>query len=464
MTIVNVGRITLQVERRAQRRTFVERLLAQIEAKVGYVVKRCIETALEAEVSLLLERERYERHSTHTGRRGAAQCQRCGSRELSMFQRNGHYVRHVDTGWGRLPIDMPQVECACNGAVQLPLQTLRPYQRFWDDLEAEMRGQYGQGLSLREVKANLDEQLHASTGLRTVNERVHQVAALVPGWREHPLAAVPPVVRLDGLWLTLMEATGKRKRDRLGRQRAVKRGHKRPILAAQGLWPKQGHSEIVAWVIGQAEDAASWLRLMEQMYQRGLSLENGLCLVVGDGSPGLEAARQRFYWRIPFQRCIFHKLRNLWQALSPPEDMDKKAARLYKRRLIRQAAQIWQAEDEELACWLQRDFSRQWQVEQPKAVATLERDFDLTLTFYQVQAAAIQQGQTWPAHLLRTTSPLEREFRSHRKRLRLASLFHSALGLQAVFHLLLIRQRTKLAALSPNQWKLVMERQLAAYY
>ena len=98
---------------------------------------------------------------------------------------------------------------------------------------------------------------------------------------------------------------------------------------------------------------------------------------------------------------------------------------------------------------------------QPAAIATLQRDFDDTLTFYRVQAAAAQRGESWPAHSLRTTSHLEREFRAWRRRLRGAVLFHSSRGLTAVVHQILIRRMFTRQDAPPGTWQLSLERALA---
>ena len=57
VTIVHVGALTLQVGGKGARREYVEGLIAQIEESVRRVVTRCIEEALEAEVTTLLKRE-----------------------------------------------------------------------------------------------------------------------------------------------------------------------------------------------------------------------------------------------------------------------------------------------------------------------------------------------------------------------------------------------------------------------
>jgi transposase-like protein len=440
---------------------YVEDLIAEIGGQVRKVVGRCIEEALEAEVTALLGREWYERRNPPGERRVAARCNRCGSRDAQDFRRDGHYLRHLDTKWGRVRISVPQAECVCGGAVKIPFQTLRPRQRVWDDLEQEVRERYGWGMSLRWIKEWLDARLSSSVGLRMLNERVRQLSCLVPGWRKRTMEQVPPVVRVDGIWVTLMERTGELKSDSLGRHRAVKTGRKVPILVAQGVWPASGRQEVVAWVLGRAEDEASWEALLTQMWDRGIHPEHGFRLLVGDGSAGLEEARSTVYWDVPFQRCVFHKLRNIWRDIITPEELEGKAARAYKRRIIRSAARIWYAPDEKEARRRQRLLCQRWREAQPLAVATIRRDFDATLTFYQAQAQAIQQGEAWPARRLRTTSPLEREFRAVRRRAANAVLFHSPSGLAAVFHQLVVRRAVSRTQALPGAWQLRLERDLA---
>jgi hypothetical protein len=65
-------------------------------------------------------------------------------------------------------------------------------------------------------------------------------------------------------------------------------------------------------------------------------------------------------------------------------------------------------------------------------VQTLARDFEDTLAFYTLQKEAALRDEQWPAHQLRTTSPLERMFRVFRQRYRKAILLHSVTGLQAI--------------------------------
>ena len=459
--IVQVGSLNLQVEYDRSARAFKEQLIAEITRQLLQVIGRCIEAALEREVTEILGREWYERRRDQKRGWVEAYCCRCGSHDRRRFSRNGHYTRKLSTHWGRVEINVPQIECLCGGMVRMPFQTIRRRQRMWDDLEGEIREEYGWGKSLRWLKKCVDRKLGGSVGLRTLNQRMHELAELAPRWQAEELADVPPVVRVDGLWVTLMFDTKEKKKDKLGRQRVVKKAKKVPLLVAQGVWPQSERQEVVAWVIGDAENEESWEALLTQMFQRGICPERGLRLLVADGAPALLPARKTVYWDVPFQRCVFHKLRNIWRAIVLPEGLEGKAAKAYKRRFIRSAARIWQAATEKEARRLQRKFCKKWAERQPKAIATLQRDFDDTLTFYTVQEVAALRGESWPAHCLRTTSHLEREFRAWRRRLRGAVLFHSSRGLTAVVHQILIRRMFTRDGAPPGTWQLSLERALA---
>lgn len=430
MTIVPIGSLFLQVPASDTPR-FAQELCAVLEMQIREVVERCLEEVLETEVERMLGRKRHVRRRKAKGQRVEVRCSRCFSHERQHFRRNGHYRRKLDTRWGRVGIDVPQVVCVCGGNVRLSFQTLRRGQRIWHDLEWDVLVNYERGLSYRQIKADWDQCLGSSVGLRTLNRRVLALDGDGLPARPWVKGEVPPVIRLDGIWITVMFPTGKTRIDRMGRKRLVKQAKKVPILAAQGIWPLSEKTSLLAWVRADGEDTASWQQFLEQLYEAGLTPQNGLALLVADGSPGLLAARENVYWTTPLQRCVFHKLRNLAQALTLPVDLDRQVGRRLRTQFLRQAARIWQASSETEARQRYDAFCQQWQSVQPKAIRTLQNDFEATLTFYAVQEQAAARNEDWSAHLLRTTSPLERTFRDFRRRYRLAVLFHSDAGARA---------------------------------
>lgn len=431
MTIVPIGNLPLQVPESGSTE-FVLELVEQMSSMILHLVSRCIEESLETEVERILGRQRYVRRRRVKQKEGRVYCSRCRSHQRRDFRRNGHYLRQLALHWGRVKVQVPQAKCQCGGNVRLRYQTLRTGQRIWEDLRLEIQAEYGRGLSYRQIKVDLDRRLESSVGLRTLNQQVLALGSEEGSFPCLKSGEIPPVVRVDGIWITVMFATGETKTDRAGRKRPVKQAKKVPILAAQGVWPSTGRTCLLAWMRAEGEDAASWQTFLERLYEAGLSPENGLCMLVSDGGTGFRAAYENVYWQVPLQRCVFHKLRNLARAIRTPSEMDRQAAHEFRTEFLRTAARIWQAADEVEARQLYNAFCATWQSQQPKAIRSLARDFDDTLTFYAVQEQVALRGELWPAHLLRTTSPLERMFREFRQRYRKAILFHSAVGLQAV--------------------------------
>jgi putative transposase len=461
MPIVSVGKQPLQVvETASNRQEFIEQLEQELGRVVRTVVSQCLATALEEEVNRLLGRKLYARRR-HSGARESPRtaCNGCHSHKASDFRRNGHRERGLETHWGHVIVSVPQIECQCGHAVQVRYQTLQPRQRFWDDLGQEIRAEYTRGLSLRYLKDRLDPLLGGSVGLRTLNQQAHSIAGYARAWQKRAVKDIPPVIRVDGLWVKLMLPTPERRKDARGRNRAVHQVKRLPVLIAQGVWPASGRQTILTWLVGAGEDQASWEDLLFQLREMGI-FSDDLALLIGDGSPGFEAARQVVYPTVPFQRCIFHKMRNLLNALVVPQGMDRATFREYQRPLLEEAGQIWRAPTQPEARTRQQAVCQRWGEAQPAAVAVLQRDFEQTLTFYPVQQQAAERGEVWPAEALRTTSPLERENREFRRRIRTAVLFHSEKGLMAAIYQNQVFRETRREEEALGKWVTRIERQI----
>lgn len=384
---------------------------------------------LEAWVTAGLERAWYERRNQVLGL-CRFECRRCGSRFRRHFTRHGYRRRGLTLAIGTLRLDLPRLVCTCGGSVRLHLPGLRSGQRLGDDLTGLTQHWAALAYSLRDIKAELDNALRTSLGLRSLNERLHQVAAQVPAWYERWLEEVPPVVVLDAVWVTLLQDTPEIRPDCRGRRRRVKARVRLPLMVALGVWPEEGRSAVLDWELGDGpgEDQASWLRLLYRLEERGLRVQRGLSLFIHDGADGLMAALRQAFAEVPHQRCVFHKLRNVWQAVVLPEGLSPNDRRAYRQKLIRQAARLWQAPTEAEAWRRYHTFCADWRDEQPAAVLTLQRQFADTLTFYTL----LERHRLWSACHLRSTSRLERLNRKVRARMRRAGAYHSRLGLQAM--------------------------------
>ena len=279
------------------------------------------------------------------------------------------------------------------------------------------------GLSLRQMQAEIGDEIGTQVGLRKLNAVVQAVDE--PTRIE--LTSVPPVILLDAIWVTVLAPTGERFVDKKGRLRWCKQRQKVAILVALGLWPHSQRWHILDWELADGEDHASWERLLVRLENRGVYRERGVELFIHDGGGGLVAALNLIYPHVPHQRCVFHKLRNLWQAIRTPDGLKQREAHPLKRDIMRQAVAIYRASSPQQALTLRHAFCQHWQNTQPELVDTLLRDWDDTVTFYQFMT----RFPKWKTTALRTTSLLERLNRTLRRLFRPAGAYHSLSGLLA---------------------------------
>lgn len=403
-------------------RNEVNRFLAELQPKLVQMVIGSLEEQLEADVEAWLHRG-YHQRRRHVSRQSGAHCQRCGTRKARAFSRNGHRQRQLVTCYGVLTFGLPRVVCECGGSVKLPFSIIQPYQRFWDDVLKQISRWAEFGLSLRQMQAAIGEQLSTQVGLRKLNAVVQAVA--VPPAIE--LTSVPPIIMLDAIWVPLLEDTQTTQRDRLGRQRIVKVGQKVCVLVALGFYPQSGRWGILGWDVADEESQTAWEGLLLPLEQRGLYRQRGVELFIHDGGSGLRAALDLIYPHIPHQRCLFHKLRNLWHSIQTPPDLSPQQRRLLKAQLLQLIRPIIEAPDAQAAQQVCAALCRMWQASQPNLVATLQRDWQETIAFFRV----LKRFPHWPHTALRTTSLLERINRMLRRLFRPAGAFHSLPGLLA---------------------------------
>jgi hypothetical protein len=402
--------------------------LAETQAALVKRLGEAVGQGLDANIERMLGRSAYVRRA----RIGpwvevSAVCQRCKCHQSQRFLRNGHRAHTVLTLWGEVTVWVQRLVCVCGGSVQLAMDGwLRPYQRIGDDLDAQVRRWGALRLSLREMQAEL-AQLHLPPlALRTLNQRLQQVAATTPAAVP---AEVPAVLQVDAIWVTQLVPTGTYHRDAKGRRRPDKKRIKRPILIALGVWPDSDRAEVLAWRLADREDEGAWLAFLSDLEAAGVCGANGLELLIHDGGAGLCAALNSVHFAAAEQRCLFHKLRNLYHAIRVSgENLTRQEQRRQRKAIFRDFHHIWQAK--RLATVLQRyrHVVRHYRLTQPEAVHCLRTDFRATVAYFAVH----QRHPDWDITHLRTTSRLERYNRCLRRRARAASAYHSDAGLKAM--------------------------------
>jgi transposase-like protein len=158
-----------------------------------------------------------------------------------------------------------------------------------------------------------------------------------------------------------------------------------------------GTKELIALEDGHRESTESWADLLRSCKRRGMRAP---VLAAGDGALGFWAAVREVFPETREQRCWFHKIANVLNALPKSAQPGAKSA----------LAEIWNAEDKQHARAAAKTFATDYGTKWPKAAAKITDDLDVLLEFYDYPA------EHW-VHL-RTTNPIESTFATVRLRQR----------------------------------------------
>lgn len=261
---------------------------------------------------------------------------------------------------------------------------------------------YVAGASMRETTAVLYEMFGTSVSPTTVSTLVRQLDAERKAFQCRRLCDAYRYLVFDGMYVRCQVAASPRLRG----AKAGQSVEKVAVLLVRGI-KADGTRELIDFRVAEAEKERAWESFLADLFARGLEGEATACFV-HDGSDGLEAAIASVYGPRPHQRCICHKLRNVWDAVDDKDahgQVRKDAAKVYD---VATAQEAW----ERLTA-----FASKWEAREPAAVSTLCHDFESTLTFLSVPRV----HRRW----VTTTNPIERYIREVRRRTRPMGTFQS---------------------------------------
>ena len=346
--------------------------LAEIGLGLEDLIRRgardVIQQAVEAELAQLLEH--YENVKTLAGQRAVV--------------RNGYLPkREVLTAVGPVPVQVPKVRDRSGSGVKFNSALLPPYVRRSARVSAALPWLYLKGISTGDMSEALKVLVgEDAKGLspNVVSRLKVEWAAEHARWNKRDLSTARYVYWwVDGIH------TGLRAEGSEGQC----------LLVIIGVTP-DGRKERVAIDDGLRESKESWQALLLDLKARGLP--HGPLLAVGDGAMGFWAALEEVFPATRTQRCWFHKMGNVLNAL--PKSQHGRA----KNDL--QA--IWMAPTRKEAHSAFNHFVKHYGAKYPKAAEKLTKDRDALLAFYDFPA------EHW-AHL-RTTNPIESTFATVRHR------------------------------------------------
>lgn len=330
--------------------------------------RQVIQQAIEAELAELLAQ--YANVKTLTGRQAVV--------------RNGYLPeRDIVTAAGPLAVKVPKVRDRCGTGVKFNSAVVPPYVRKSPRVSAALPWLYLKGISTGDMGEALSVLLgEEAKGLsaNVVSRLKAQWADEWKQWDKSDLSAARWIYWwVDGIH------TGARSEDH----------HGQCLLVIIGVTP-EGKKERVAIADGHQTSKASWVDVLLGLKARGL--QSGPLLAIGDGAMGFWAALEEVFPATRAQRCWFHKLGNVLNAL--PATLQSKA----KAGL--QA--IFMANTRADAVSAFGQFVRTYGAKYPKAVEKLTQDKDSLPAFFDFPAEHWQH--------IRTTNAIESTFATVRHR------------------------------------------------
>ncbi|ABE36215.1 transposase, Mutator family protein [Paraburkholderia xenovorans LB400] len=200
--------------------------------------------------------------------------------------RNGTSPKTVLTPSGELKLDIPRERQATSGP-----QLVGKYQRRLPGFDDHVISMYARGMSVREIQGHLLELygLQVSPGL--ISTITDEVLADVEEWQQRPLEAMYPIVYFDALRLKIRDEGTVRNK---------------AVYLALGI-RADGRKEVPGLWIEQTEGAKFWLKVFNELKNRGL---HDILIAVVDGLRGFPEAIEAVYPAAQIQTCIVHLIRN----------------------------------------------------------------------------------------------------------------------------------------------------------
>jgi putative transposase len=199
--------------------------------------------------------------------------------------RNGYGTKTVLTGTGKLDLQVPRDRLAT-----FDPQLIAKYQRRFPGFDAKIVSMSARGMSTRAIQGHLRELYGLEVSPDLVSAVTDAVLDEVAEWQNRPLEALYPLVFLDALRVKVRDEGTVRNK---------------AVYVALGVRP-DGTKEVLGLWIEQTEGAKFWLRVMNELKDRGVE---DILIAVVDGLKGFPEAISAVFPKTQVQACIVHTIR-----------------------------------------------------------------------------------------------------------------------------------------------------------
>jgi putative transposase len=297
--------------------------------------------------------------------------------------RNGYSAKTVLTEDGAVELAIPRDR---NGTFEP--QIVPKGSRHLEGFDDRIISLYARGLTVREIQGHLREMYGVEVSPDLISRATDAVLEDVREWQGRALERVYPIVFLDALRVKIRD-------EGLVRLKA--------IYVALGITPA-GEKEVLGLWVEQTEGAKFWLKVLNELKNRGVE---DILIAVVDGLKGFPEAIAASFPRTIVQTCIIHLIRS---SLAFVSWKDRKAIMPDLKAIYR--AETAKAAEERLTA-----FEAIWSKRYPTIAPAWRRAWQQVIPFF-----------AFPADIRRmiyTTNAVESLHRSLRKIIKTRGSFPS---------------------------------------
>lgn len=264
-------------------------------------------------------------------------------------RRNGSSKKTVLTGTSKMTLSVPR-----DRAGSFDPKLIAKYQRRFPDFDDKIISMYARGLSVREIRGHLEEIYGIDVSPDLISAVTDAVLEEVAEWQNRPLDAVYPLIFFDAIRVKIRD-------EGFVRNKAV--------YIALGILPN-GVKEILGIWIEQTEGAKFWLRVMNELKNRGIE---DILVAVVDGLKGFPEAITAVFPRTVIQTCIVHLIRHSLEFVSWKD----------RRSVVPALRAIYRAKDAEAGRQALDDFEAgPWGQRYPAIAQSWRRNWQHVVPFF----------------------------------------------------------------------------------
>lgn len=263
--------------------------------------------------------------------------------------RNGYSQKTVLTGTSKVSLSIPR-----DRAGTFDPQLIAKYQRRFPDFDEKIISMYARGMTVRQIRGHLEELYGLDVSPDLISTVTDAVLDEVGEWQNRPLDICYPLVFFDAIRVKIRD-------EGFVRNKA--------IYIALAILP-DGTKEILGIWIEQTEGAKFWLRVMNELKNRGLQ---DILIAVVDGLKGFPEAINAVFPQTIVQTCIVHLIRHSMNFASWKD-----------RKQVAQALRtVYRAIDAEAALAALDAFETSpWGEKYPAIAQSWRRNWDLVIPFF----------------------------------------------------------------------------------